>query len=112
MTLFSAATAAALDAPPNSNASAFYCYNTCIEFPVKQSLSNAPNILHKLLLALVGSQPDILFYNASGEKIDVKDFLKEQAQFDAIFNTIITKERNQQLVVGFEIRFSLNTASS
>ena len=57
-----------------------------------------------MLSALVGSQPDTLFYTATGEKIDVEDFPKEKAQFDAVFNTIITEECNQRLVVGFEIR--------
>ena len=104
MTLFSAAAAAALDAPPDASDTSLYRYRTRIEFPVKKSLSNAPNLLQKLLATLVGTIPGILFYNAADEKIDVEDFPRDKTQFDHIFKTIVTEERNQRLVISFEIR--------
>jgi hypothetical protein len=79
MTLFSAATTAALNAPPNGIATTLLCYKICVEFPVKESLSNALNLLQKLLSALVGSTLDILFYDSSSKKINIKEFPKEKA---------------------------------
>jgi hypothetical protein len=103
MTLISAAAAAALDAPPDANDNTLNRYGTRIEFPVKESLSNAPNLLQKLRATLVDTTPGILFYTASNEKIDVENFPKEKLQFDHVFGTIVTEQRNQRLVVGFEI---------
>jgi hypothetical protein len=104
MTLTKAAAAAALDAPPDANDTSLNRYGTRLEFPVKEAPSNAPNLLQKLLATLVATTPGILFYTADNEKIDVEVFPKEKAQFDQVFGTIVTEQRNQRLVVGFEIR--------
>jgi hypothetical protein len=107
MTLFSSAAVAALSDPPDNQSKLLHCYNTRVEFPLKELTSNAPLVLHKLLTKLVGQNAGILFYAADGNKIDVEDFPKEKERFDFLFGTTVTKERNQRIVVGFEIRSEL-----
>jgi hypothetical protein len=80
------------------------CFNTRIEFPVKNSTSNAPALLQKLLSSLTDNFPNILFYTANSDKIDIGDFPKEKEDFDHVFQTTATARRNQKIVAGFEIR--------
>jgi hypothetical protein len=107
MTLFSSAAAAALSDPPDHQSKLLHCYNTRVEFPLKESTSNAPRVLQKLLTKLVGENAGILFYTASGTRLDVEDFPKEKERFDLLFGTTVTKERNQRIIIGFEIRSEL-----
>jgi hypothetical protein len=104
MTLSSTAAAAAPKGLTDPMDTLLSRYSTRVEFPVKESLSNAPVLLQRLLAALVAKIPGTLFYNAAAEKIDIEDFPKAKAEFDLSFNTIVTEARNQRLVVGFEIR--------
>jgi hypothetical protein len=91
------------DAPPTR----LYRYNTRVEFPLKESLSNAPVLLQKLLATLVSHCPGMTFYAADDDKIDIEEFPKAKKDFDKVFNTTVTEERNQRIVVGFEIRSAL-----
>jgi hypothetical protein len=91
------------DAPPTR----LYRYNTRVEFPLKESISNAPVLLQKLLATLVSHCPGMTFYAADDEKIDIEEFPKAKKDFDQLFNTTVTEERNQRIVVGFEIRSAL-----
>lgn len=104
MTHPSPAAAAAPNNPPDPTTKHLHRYNTRIEFPLKESLSNAPLLLQKLLSKLVGDSPGMLFYTADDIKIDIEDFPKEKKAFDRLFGTTVTEERNQRIVVGFEIR--------
>jgi hypothetical protein len=72
---------------------------------LKESPSNAPLLLQKLLTALVGHNPGIMFYTADEDKIDIEDLPKEKQAFDSTFYTAVTEERNQHITLGFEIRF-------
>jgi hypothetical protein len=58
------------DAPPTR----LYRYNTRVEFPLKESLSNAPVLLQKLLATLVSHCPGMTFYAADDDKIDIEEF--------------------------------------
>jgi hypothetical protein len=107
MTLFSSAAVAAMTEPPDISSTILSCYNTRVEFPLKESTSKAPLILQRLLTKLVGENAGILFYAADKNKIDIEDFPKEKEAFDRTFGTTVTKERNQRIVVGFEIRSTL-----
>lgn len=104
MTLSSTAAAAAPKGPSDSSDTSLSRYITRVEFPVKESLSNAPLLLQRLLAALVAKIPGIIFYSAGDDKIDIEDFPSAKAEFDQFFSTIVTESRNQRLVVGFEIR--------
>jgi hypothetical protein len=53
-------------------------FNTRIEFPVKNSTSNTPALLQKLLSSLTDNFPSILFYTASSDKIDIGDFPRKK----------------------------------
>jgi hypothetical protein len=104
MTFSFTAAAAAPKGPSDPMDTRLSRYSTRVEFPVKESLSNAPLLLQRLLATLVAKIPGILFYSAADDKIEIADFPKEKEEFDLSFNTIITEARNQRLVVGFEIR--------
>jgi hypothetical protein len=60
-------------------------FNTRIKFPVKNSASNAPALLQKLLSSLTDNFPSLLFYMANSNKIDIGNFPKEKEDFDHVF---------------------------
>jgi hypothetical protein len=49
----------------------------------------------------------LTFYAADDDKIDIEEFPKAKNDFDKVFNTTVTEERNQRIVVGFEIRSAM-----
>jgi hypothetical protein len=61
---FSAAAAAALDAPDAPN-HGIYSYSTTVEFLMRSNASQAPVILSLILVKLVLDEPTIVF-NAAG----------------------------------------------
>jgi hypothetical protein len=107
MTLFSPAAVVVSNEPPDPPSTFLSCYNTRVEFPLTASTSNAPLVLQRLLVKIVGENADVLFYTADKTKIDIEDFPKEKHAFDRTFGTTVTKERNQRIVVGFEIRSTI-----
>jgi hypothetical protein len=90
-------------APPEPTARHLSRYNTHVEFSLKETTSNAPAILQKLIAELVIQNPSILFYTGKHEKIDTEDFPNDKPLFDAMFNTKATKDRNQKLIIDIEI---------
>jgi hypothetical protein len=71
---------------------------------VKETTSNAPVLLQKLLNTLSDKIPGILYYTSDNVKIDLDDFPKAKDDFDRIFGTTITTGRQQKLLMGFQIR--------
>jgi hypothetical protein len=107
MTLTTPPAAAGSNNPDETSTKQLHRYNTRVEFPLKESISNAPLLLQKLLTTIVGHSAGTTFYSAAGDKIDIEEFPQAKADFDRVFCTTITEERNQRIVVGFEIRTEL-----
>jgi hypothetical protein len=107
MTQSSTLAAASSNVPADASSTRLFRYNTRVEFPLKESISNAPVLLQKLLTTLVGHSPGMMFYTADDVRIDTEDFPKAKHDFDRVFTTTVTEERNQRIVVGFEIRSEL-----
>jgi hypothetical protein len=61
-------------------------------------------LLQKLLSSLTDNFPNIVFYTANSDKIEIRKFPKEKEDFDYVFQTTATTGRNQKIIAGFEIR--------
>lgn len=103
MTLFTAATAAALEAPATDIPLGVYSYMTEVQFEVKATGNNAPALLLRILQKLVVDEPSIVFCDAARDPIQVDDFPSTKDAFNAVFSTSTS---NSKLSCRFEIRSS------
>jgi hypothetical protein len=106
MTIFSAATAAALERPDDGLKPGLYSFVAKLEFTVKTNGSFAPSIVVQILTKLVLDEADIVFIDASRQRIIVDDFPTSKADFDQIFSTTTSGGR---LSCKFEIQSERNS---
>jgi hypothetical protein len=92
MTLFTAATAAALEISESSLATGVYAYHTVIRFAVAVNASNAPTLVSMLFAQMQLDEPDIVFTDGAAKRIDNDDLPTDKLTFDNSFG--VTTNRN------------------
>jgi hypothetical protein len=101
MTIFTAAAAAALEAPTTALPTGIYSYLTEVQFDVSANGNNAPALLLRILKKLVADEPNIVFCDADHAPINIDEFPNSKAAFDILF---ATSTNNTKLSCRFDIR--------
>jgi hypothetical protein len=101
MTLFTAAAAAALEAPTTALPNGIYSYDTEVQFDVTETGNKAPALLLRLLQKLAADEPTIVFCDSAHAPINIDEFPSAKENFDVLFSTSTNRTK---LSCRFEIR--------
>jgi hypothetical protein len=101
MTLFTAAAAAALEAPTRSLPIGVYSYLTEVQFDANAVGNRAPTLLLSLLRKILADKPNLVYCDAVADHINIDEFPSLKTDFDTMFSTPTS---GGKLSCRFEIR--------